>query len=133
MDSVRAVVEKDAFARHAGIEIVEMGNGRATVRMQIRPEHRNGLGMVHGGAIFTLADYAFAAACNSKGIVSVAVNANISYIKAASGGVLTAEAEEVPQEGRLGSCLVRVVDELGEVVAVFHGLSYRKGQPASPG
>lgn len=127
MDSVNAVIEKDRFARHVGIEIVEAREGRAKARMRVGPEHLNGLGMVHGGAIFSLADYAFAAACNSYGCVSVAINANISYVKAAKGGLLVAEAEEIRQEGKLGTCLVRVTDEQGEVIATFQGLSYRKG------
>ncbi len=127
MDNADDAINKDQFARHNGIEIIEAGEGRARARMRLCPDHLNGLGMVHGGAIFSLADYAFAAACNSQGVVSVAVNGSISYIKAASGGELVAEAEEVQQDGKLGSCVVRVLDEEGDVVAMFQGLSYRKG------
>lgn len=127
MDHLQAVVEQDRFARHSGLEIVEAGAGRAKVRMCIGPQHLNGMGYVHGGAIFTLADYAFAAACNSRGYAAVAVNANISYVKAAREGSLTAEAQELTAEGKLGTCMVRVTDDAGDVVAVFQGLSYRKG------
>lgn len=127
MDSTNVVRDKDAFAKLLGIEIVESGVGCAKVRMVVTAQHRNGLGMVHGGAIFTLADYAFAVACNSHGHASVAINANISYVKAAKGAVLCALAEEVAVDGKLGSCLVRVVDEDGTVVALFQGLSYKKG------
>jgi acyl-CoA thioesterase len=126
MDSTDVVREKDAFARLLGIEVVESGPGRAKVRMAVTPGHRNGLGMVHGGAMFTLADYAFAVACNSHGYAAVAINANISYLKAPKGGVLWAEAEELAVEGKMGSCQVRVLDEDGSVVAMFGGLSYRK-------
>lgn len=129
MDSVNVVRDKDAFARLLGIEVAECGPGRATVSMSITPQHRNGLGMVHGGAMFTLADYAFAVACNSHGYASVAVNASISYLRAPKGTVLRAEAEEVMVEGKMGSCLVRVLDEDGSVVATFQGLSYRKSRP----
>jgi acyl-CoA thioesterase len=128
MDSVNAVRDKDEFARLLGIEVVESGPGRAKVRMAVTPAHRNGLGMVHGGAIFTLADCAFAVACNSHGYTSVAINANISYLRAPKGSVLWAEAEELAVEGKMGSCQVRVLDEDGGVVAMFGGMSYRKYQ-----
>ena len=62
MEKVRQLLSKDRYARHSGIELVDVGPGTATVRMRIVDEHRNGVGMVHGGAIFTLADFAFAAA-----------------------------------------------------------------------
>ena len=130
MDSINVVIEKDAFARYTGIEMVEHSAGRAKVRMVVRDHHRNGLGMVHGGVIFTLADYAFAAACNSHGFASVAVNATISYLKAPKGTVLQAVAEEAVVDGKMGSCLVRILDEDGSVVAMFQGLSYRKSQPS---
>ena len=128
MDHINVVIEKDAFARYTGIEVVEHSPGRAKVRMAVRDHHRNGLGMVHGGAIFTLADYAFAAACNSHGFASVAINASISYLKSPTGAVLQAEAEEAVVDGKMGSCLVRVLDEDGSIVAMFQGLSYRKSQ-----
>lgn len=123
------VIDKDQFAQYNGIQIIEAANGRAKACLHVGPQHLNGLGMVHGGAIFSLADYAFAAACNSYGCLSVAVNASISYIKAAQSGQLTAEAEEIQQDGRLGTCLVRVTDDKGQVIATFQGLSYRKGEP----
>ncbi len=127
MDSMNAVICKDEFAKLVGIEILEHGPGRAKVKMAVTPRHCNGLGMVHGGAMFTLADYAFAAACNSHGFASVAINASINYLRAPKGAVLYAEAEEVAVDGKLGSCLVRVLDEDGGLVATFQGLSYRKG------
>jgi acyl-CoA thioesterase len=128
MDSINVVRDKDAFARLLGIEVVECGAGRANVRKAVSAGHRNGLGMVHGGAMFTLADYAFAVACNSHGYASVAINATISYLKAPKGGVLLAEAQEIAVDGKMGSCQVRVLDEDGSVVAMFQGLSYRKSQ-----
>ncbi len=127
MQDIRAVVDKDQYARHAGIELLEVTPGKARARMVIGPQHLNGLGLVHGGAIFTLADLVFAAACNSHGYPAVAINVNISYLKAAKAGVLTADGEEVSAEGRLGSCVVRVTDDTGALIAMFQGLSYRKG------
>ena len=93
--------------------------------MTIRPEHLNGVGVVHGGAIFALADAAFAAASNSEGRVAVAININISYLRGAKEGVLTARATEVNPDKRIGSYRVDVTDEEGQAVAVFQGLVYR--------
>lgn len=128
MDDMNVVRDKDAFARLLEIEVVESGAGRARVKMAVSAGHRNGLGMVHGGAMFTLADFAFAVACNSHGYASMAINANISYLKAPKGGVLYAEAQEIAVDGKMGSCQVRVMDEDGSVVAMFQGLSYRKSR-----
>ncbi len=126
MDHLSAVVQQDQFARLAGLEIVETAPGRAKVRMVVGPQHLNGMGVVHGGALFTLADYAFAAACNGHGFPAVAVNATISYLKAVKSGQLIADAQEAAEPGKMGSCIVRITDESGELVALFQGLSYSK-------
>ncbi len=126
MDKVRAMVEKDQFARHSGIELLSVTPGRATARMSVQPYHLNGVGIVQGGAIFTLADFAFAAACNSHEPVALAVNISITFMKAVVTGTLTAEAQEVAINPRLGTYTVNVTDEHDHVVAVFQGLAYRK-------
>src|SRR5512136_2251633 len=88
--------DRDLFAKHAGIELVEVGKGTATTRMRVQEHHLNGVRSVQGGAIFTLADLAFAAACNSHGTVAVAINVSITFIKATgAGATLTADAKEV--------------------------------------
>ena len=126
MDAVVAQMKKDAFAKELGIELVEVEPGRAKVRMRVGDEHRNSVARVHGGVIFTLADYAFAVACNSYGTVAVAVNCHISYLRPPEGEALAAEAEEVSKSRRLGTDDVRVSDGEGGVVAVFRGMAYRK-------
>jgi acyl-CoA thioesterase len=126
MDAVVAQMKKDAFAKQLGIELVEVEPGRAKVRMRVGNEHRNSVGMVHGGVIFTLADYAFAVACNSYGTVAVAVNCHISYLRPPEGEALAAEASEVSKSRRLGTYDVRVSDGEGSLVAVFRGMAYRK-------
>lgn len=126
MEHLDAVVHHDEFAKLTGLQIVETAPGRAKVRMTVGPQHLNGMGVAHGGAIFTLADYAFAAACNSHGFPAVAVNATISFLKAVRSGVLTADAAEAAEPGKMGSCIVRITDEAGELVAMFQGLSYSK-------
>lgn len=119
------LVRRDTFAKLLGLELVHVARGAATVRMTIRPDHFNGLGIVHGGALFTLADYAFAAACNAHGVPTVAIQASIAFLKATKSGVLTAEAKATAH-GKIGQYEVRITDEAGELVAIFHGMSYEK-------
>lgn len=132
MEHIRRYFDNDYFARLCGIELISVSPGRATVRMAIRPDHINGYGSVQGGAIFTLADFAFAAASNSHGQVAVGINVSINYLKAAQTGTLVAEAREVVKNFRLGTYLVEVKDDAGDVVALFQGLVYRKNE-AIPG
>jgi acyl-CoA thioesterase len=123
--SIDHLLKQDRLARLLGIEVVELSEGHARLKMTALPEHCNGLGIVHGGTIFSLADIAFAAACNSHGVPTVGINANISYVKAAEPGVLFAEARELVNS-KVGVCEVRVTNESGELIATFQGLSYRK-------
>jgi acyl-CoA thioesterase len=119
------LVKQDKFAQHMGMQLVEVGPGHAKVQMEAKLEHCNGLGIVHGGTMFSLADFAFAAACNSHGVPTVGINANISYVKAAKPGLLVADAKEAV-DGKIGLCEVRVTDGDGNLVAIFQGLSYKK-------
>lgn len=128
MDPVRQFFEDDQFARHCGIRIVSVGNGAAVAEMALGPQHLNGFQIPQGGAIFTLADHAFAAAANSHGRIAVAANVNISFLKAAAGGRLRAEAREVACSHRLGTYVVEVRDTQGELVAFFQGTAYRKSE-----
>ncbi len=88
-------IENDKFAAFAGIKLIKVEPGYALTQMEITDNHLNGVNIVQGGAIFTLADYAFAAASNSRGNVTVGINATISYFKSPKGKVLTAEATEI--------------------------------------
>ncbi|MEZ4526779.1 MAG: hotdog fold thioesterase [Desulfobacterales bacterium] len=126
MISTDEFMHKDRFARHTGIELLEISPGRAKARMEIREDHKNGMGVAHGGAIFTLADLVFAAASNSHGIPALAVNVSISYLKKVSDGILTAEAAEISLNPKLASYTVEVRDENRELVAIFQGMVYRK-------
>ncbi len=118
--------EHDKFAGHSGIELLEISKGRAKAMMKIKKHHLNAVGSVHGGAIFTLADYVFAAASNSHGTVAVAINVSISYLKAASKGCLFAQADETAINPKLASYTVNVTDEQGDLIAIFQGMVYRK-------
>lgn len=133
MERVRAFFAgEDAFARHSGIELLDVAPGQATVAMTIRPFHLNGARTVHGGAIFTLADFAFAVASNSHGTLAVGVSTSISFIKAAVSGRLTASALEVARNPRLATYTVTVTNDGGEVVAIFQGMVYRKKEALLP-
>lgn len=124
----------DRASRSLGMEILEMGPGTATIRMRIRPDMLNGFDICHGGFITTLADSAFAFACNSHNEFTVASGLTIDFLAAArEGDVLTARAEEVSAAGRTGIYDVNVTNQRGERIAVFRGRSYRvKGKPSVP-
>lgn len=123
---IKECFERDRFARYVGIELVEVSEGKAVARMKIREYHLNGVGIVHGAAIFSLADLAFAVAANSHGTVAVAINVNISFLKAVSQGMLVASAEEISRNPKLGIYSIRVTNEEDELIAAFEGMVYRK-------
>lgn len=125
-ESLKSFFRKDIFAAFVGIELLEAGDGRATARLKLQDHHRNGLGMVHGGAIFTLADLAFAAAVNSRGRAAVAIHSTISYTKAAQGDLLLAEAREVSCGPKIAVYNIRITESSGKLVSVFEGMAYRK-------
>jgi acyl-CoA thioesterase len=128
MDTVKRFFKNDKFAERANIELLSVSPGQARAKMTLHPHHMNGYGTVQGGAIFTLADFAFAAASNSHGRIAVAVNVSITFMKAGQSGTLWAEAREVSKNIKLGSYTVEVKDDQGELVAVFQGLAYRKSE-----
>jgi acyl-CoA thioesterase len=122
--SASDIIQNDMVARSLGMELVSASEGRARVAMDIDGRHMNAAGTVHGGAIFSLADVAFAIACNSRGL-AVAANASINYCAAARAGRLTAEARELSLSNRLGSYAVEVTDGDGKLIACMQCLAYR--------
>jgi acyl-CoA thioesterase len=128
-DLLRRYISQDRLAVTLGMEIVDIRPGRSEVRMRLDQRHLNGAGIAHGGAIFSLADVAFAAASNAHGTLAVALDATISFVKSETSGVLTARAEELSLGSRTGVYGIRVTNELGEVVALFQGTVYRKKTP----
>jgi acyl-CoA thioesterase len=83
---------------------------------------------VHGGALFTLADFAFAVASNSHGQLAMGINTSMSFIKAVSGGTLYGEAQELSLNRRLGNYQVKITDEAGQLIAQFQGTAFRKDE-----
>jgi acyl-CoA thioesterase len=124
---------RDPFARLLGIRVVEVGEGSSKARMELTEELTNGLRMAHGGAIFSLADLAFAAAANSSGRTSVAVSVCITYTRPVYSGTMTAEAREVSRGRKLGTYVVTVTNQDGEVCAQFQGTAYNKEEPRQTG
>jgi acyl-CoA thioesterase len=128
MEDIKQFFTQDRYAKLSGIELLSVSAGHAVAQMPIQPHHLNAVGCVQGGAIFTLADLAFAAASNAHGKVAVAINVSITYMKAATSGTLRAEAREVSANPKLGSYTVNITDEHNALIAVFQGLVYRKDQ-----
>jgi acyl-CoA thioesterase len=114
----------DACSKALGIEILEVRAGYARLRMSVRPDFLNGHQICHGGLMFTLADSAFAFACNSYNINTVAAGCSIEFLRPVQGGdVLTAEAIEQTLSGRNGIYDIRVTNRANETVAMFRGKS----------
>ena len=126
MDPNKAFFANDAWAKESGIELMEVSIGRSKVRMKIEKKHLNSHDTIHGGAIFTLADTAFALASNSHGIPAAAINAHISYVKSATAGNLYADASESSLSPKIATYSVIVTDDYGDKIALFEGMVYRK-------
>ncbi len=132
MNPIQEHFKHDRFAAKNGIEIVELRPGYAKSQMVVTEQHLNSIGTVQGGALFTLADLAFAGASNSAGMLAVGLNMTISCLKAVNAGMLQAEATEVARSKRVSTCMVRVTDDEGDLVALFQGTAYVKSGPFPP-
>lgn len=129
MDELKAFFGGDRFAVRNGIVLLEVSEGAARARLTVGQDHLNAAGVVQGGAVFTLADFAFAAASNSRGNVALAIEAHVTFLRPVRTGSLLAEAREEGGSRRLSTCTVRVTDEAGVLVALFTGTAFRKDDP----
>lgn len=128
------MAETDNAKAAFGIEIAELERGRAVLTMPIAESMVNGFGITHGGLVFTLADTAFAYACNEDEHMTVASGADITFAKPTRAGqTLTATAERRWRSGRNGIYDVTIVDETGETVAEFRGRSFTTSRTAPTG
>ena len=124
----------DHATKMLGIEITEVGPGRAVLRMTVRQDMLNGHAICHGGLITTLADSTFAFACNSYNELTVASGFNVDLLAPGRlGDVLTASSTELSKAGRTGVYDIEVRNQRGERIAVFRGRSYTmRGKPVLP-
>lgn len=122
----------DQFARHCGIELLSAGLGCARAKMPIQSWHLNGAKTVHGGAIFTLADFVFAVAVNSHGNLAMGINTHTAFLNAATSGILYAQASEISLNPKLATYDVQVVDGDDRLIARFQGTAYRKNVALLP-
>ena len=124
--TTKELLGKDQFAALLGIELLEAHEGRAKAKLEIKDEHLNGVKMAQGGAIFSLADFALAAAANSHGNIAVSINVSVSFLKAAGKEVLYAEAIEISRSAKLATYTVNVTNQKNEMIASLQGMVYRK-------
>jgi acyl-CoA thioesterase len=126
-----AMMRRDRASESLGMAVLVSEPGRSVVTMTIRDDMLNGFAITHGGFVFSLADTAFAIACNDSEFVTVAAGADISFLKSTTtGDVLTATAVERSKSGRSGIYDVQVIDSNGAIVAEFRGRSRRSSAVA---
>ncbi len=127
---VKTMLERDQFSKWLGLELLEFRAGYVRLQAVIRPEMMNGIGSLHGGVTFAMADSAFAFTCNMENNISVALEANISFTKAGYvGDVFTIEATEVNTTRKIGVYEVKITNQQDELIALFKGTCYRIGKP----
>ena len=126
---LQKMLENDHFTRLLGLSVDEIGEGTCRLHYVVKPEMLNGFGTIHGGALFSAADSAFAFACNSHGRLSVALDVSITFTKAARvGEVLSVEAKELYLGNKTSVYEVITRNEKREIVAIFKGTAYRTGE-----
>jgi len=126
---VDKMMDHDAFSQWMDVKVLDIKEGYSKIQMTIRKEMVNGFGIVHGGIPFSLADSAFAFACNNRNNLSVALDVTITFTKAVNvGDTLTAEAKEVHNGRSTGVYLITVINQKNEQVALFKGTCFRTGK-----
>lgn len=120
------MMKDDLFSQWLGIEVIEIAEGYSKIKMTVRKEMMNGLGIVHGGIAFSLADSAFAFACNNRNILSVALDTSINFLKPVQvGDILIAEAKELHNGKSTGLYQINITNQQHHLVAVFKGTCFR--------
>lgn len=123
---VNHMMEDDLFSQWLGIEIIEIKEGYSKIKMRVRSEMMNGLGIVHGGIAFSLADSSFAFACNSRNNLSVALDTSINFVKPMhTDDLLTAEAREMHNGKSTGLYHITITNQNNHTVALFKGTCFR--------
>ena len=125
-DVVNHMMKHDLFSQWLGIEILEIKEGYSKIKMIIRKEMVNGFGIIHGGIAFSLADSAFAFACNNRNVLSVALDTSINFIKPVHvDDVLIDEATELHNGKSTGLNHINITNQKEHLIAQFKGLCYR--------
>jgi acyl-CoA thioesterase len=120
------MMQHDLFSQWLGIEVLEINEGHSKIKMTVRQEMINGFGIVHGGIAFSLADSAFAFACNNRNVLSVALDTSINFLKPVHvEDVLVAEAKELHNGKSTGLYQITIMNQKNHAIAVFKGLCYR--------
>lgn len=128
-DVVNHIISQDPFSKWLGIEVDEVREGFSRVHMVVREDMLNGLGIVHGGIPFSLADTAFGLASNNRNNTSVALDCSITFIKTiAAGDTLTASASEIHNGRSTGVYVISISNIEGQQVALFKGTCFRTGK-----
>ncbi len=123
------LIKNDLFSKWLGIEVLEVREGYSKIKMAIRQEMINGFGILHGGIAFSLADSAFAFACNNRNNLSVALDTSINFMKPGHvGDVLTAEAKEMHNGRSTGLYQISVFNQNDHLIALFKGTCFRTGK-----
>jgi acyl-CoA thioesterase len=123
------MMTEDAFSNWLQVSVLDIKEGYSKIKMMIRPEMVNGFGIAHGGIAFSLADSAFAFACNNRNNLSVALDVTISFMKAVNvGDELTAEAKEIHNGRSTGVYLITITNQKNEQVGLFKGTCFRTGK-----
>ncbi|MGK2863631.1 MAG: hydroxyphenylacetyl-CoA thioesterase PaaI [Chitinophagaceae bacterium] len=126
---VTKMMNDDLFSKWMGIEIIEIKEGYSKIKMLVRREMINGLGIVHGGIAFSLADSAFAFACNNRNNLSVALDTSINFISPVYvEDELTAEAKEIHNGKSTGLYHISIFNQNNNLVAIFKGTCFRTGK-----
>lgn len=127
---IEHMLQHDRFSQWLGISVIETTEGYSKIKMTVREEMLNGFGIVHGGIAFSLADSAFAFACNSRNNLSVALDTSINFIKPVHpGDELIAEAKELHNGRSTGLYQISIYNQNNHLVAQFKGTCYRTGKP----
>ena len=123
---VAQMLKDDLFSQWLKIEVIEITEGHSKIKMTVRKEMINGLGIVHGGITFSLADSAFAFACNNRNVLSVALDTSINFLKPVQvGDILIAEAKELHNGKSTGLYQVSISNQQQHLVALFKGTCFR--------
>ena len=126
---VSHLMKNDLFSQWLGIDVLDIKEGYSKIKMKVRKEMINGFGIVHGGIAFSLADSAFAFACNNRNNLSVALDTSINFTKPVHvSDVLTAEAKEIHNGKSTGLYHISITNQGGHVVAIFKGTCFRTGK-----